>query len=611
MKKFTTFAVAMLTIASAAATNLDFSYNLEGANPSYYGTGKKENYDVAVRIDNPSLKGAKITKLSVALPGEPELYSAASAFLTTELKVERVDGVRVNVADICTVDATIADGMLTATFADPYTLTEDPIYIGYSFEIAELVESNKLPVAVVPGNNPEGFWFHSSRTQLKWSSYVNKQKDPMQSALTITLEGDFVAESAGVILPERFKCLTGQENPYTFTVVNGGSAAINNINYTWSINGKEGAGEYTFATPIRGALGALAKAELTLPVETQKGEYPLTVTITKVNGVDNPNLAASDVESVIFSPVIPVMRPLIEEYTGLWCGWCPRGYAALEYMGEEYGHDFVAAAWHNGDQMTITNNYPNNIPGFPAAYANRTDDIDLIGIEELWPTYCAEETNFSIGCYINFTDDYKIELKATSYVTSVADTNDAYTVGYLLVADDLKDPDWGQHNYYAGNYTQASAQMPEKYAEIFGRGEGIVYNLVFNDVVVNNDYVYGVMESLPAEIKAFNENIHEVTFNVTSIISSYNKEAMPIIKDKLRVLAFILDKKGKVVNSCSSAYPGQIPEAVENVDTDNEVVSTVWYDLQGRTVKTPANGIFVRIQTLSDGTIQTAKVAFK
>ena len=62
-------------------------------------------------------------------------------------------------------------------------------------------------------------------------------------------------------------------------------------------------------------------------------------------------------------------RPLIEEYTGTWCGWCPRGFTGMEMLRETFGEDFIGVAIHNQDPMAVltTSQYPSNIQGFPSA----------------------------------------------------------------------------------------------------------------------------------------------------------------------------------------------------------------------------------------------------
>ena len=84
----------------------------------------------------------------------------------------------------------------------------------------------------------------------------------------------------------------------------------------------------------------------------------------------------------------PIHRPLIEEYTGTWCGWCVRGIVGMELLRETYGDDFIGVAYHNDDGMEImySNRYPNDIMGFPSAFIERTSEVDpLYGYSNTTP----------------------------------------------------------------------------------------------------------------------------------------------------------------------------------------------------------------------------------
>ena len=619
MKKFYLLALAAATAASALATDLEFSYNYSNVAPGYYGTKKKENYDVAICIENPALIGTKITGVKVQLPGDASLYAAPSAFLTSELVVERVDGVRVNVPDIASVAGSIADGYLTATFDEPYTLTADPVYVGYSFEVSELQEASKLPVAIVPGTDPKGFFFHSSRTQLKWADYSEKDNG-MQSAMIVLLDGSFPTSSAGVSLPQRTVFLADKPGEYSFDVVNAGSDPISSVAYSWSVADLSGEGEYTFETPIPASLGSKGAVTFELPAISGIGYYDISVKIDKVNGTANINGGAEASSALAISSIIPVNRPLVEEYTGLWCGWCPRGYAALEYMKEEEPEDFVAVAWHNSDAMAVTYSFPNSPRGLPAAYINRDLSIDPGEIPASWETSRQNMADIALDCTARYTDDTKSTLEATVNVISLSNVEDAgYTVGYILVADGLKDPTYMQTNYYAGNAAQ-SATLPAPWDDVFLNGGSPIFGLVYNDVAINNEFAGGMRNSLPSDIKAFETMTTSAEFNTADFRSVYLRptddepdlNVIPVDKDKVRVIAYVIDGQGKVINSVSSEYLGGPGVGVSTVAADNAaVVETRYYDLQGRLVATPAAGLFIKTERLADGSLRTTKTILR
>ena len=113
MTKPLLLATAALTVFSAQASERSYSFNFNGEDITFYGTGRKENYDVAVRLDAPALAGFCIKGISVPLPGDPDCYDSAGAFLSKQLNIELIDGLRVNAPDICSVEADIDNGVLS------------------------------------------------------------------------------------------------------------------------------------------------------------------------------------------------------------------------------------------------------------------------------------------------------------------------------------------------------------------------------------------------------------------------------------------------------------------------------------------------------------------
>ena len=61
----------------------------------------------------------------------------------------------------------------------------------------------------------------------------------------------------------------------------------------------------------------------------------------------------------------------MEEGTGTWCGWCPRGIVAFRYMAEKYPETFIGIAVHKSDNLE-TNTYSYlKFNGYPSCYVNR------------------------------------------------------------------------------------------------------------------------------------------------------------------------------------------------------------------------------------------------
>lgn len=47
----------------------------------------------------------------------------------------------------------------------------------------------------------------------------------------------------------------------------------------------------------------------------------------------------------------PDKKVWVEEATGTWCGWCPRGEVYMNYLYAKYPEHFVGIAVHQKDPM--------------------------------------------------------------------------------------------------------------------------------------------------------------------------------------------------------------------------------------------------------------------
>ncbi len=74
----------------------------------------------------------------------------------------------------------------------------------------------------------------------------------------------------------------------------------------------------------------------------------------------------------------PVKHFLLEEFTGSWCGWCPRGIYGIQQMEEKYPSQFIPIGFHNGDPMVIAEGttLQATVPGYPDAWFNRMTQTD-------------------------------------------------------------------------------------------------------------------------------------------------------------------------------------------------------------------------------------------
>ncbi len=599
-------AVAAMSVSAVtkAEATLDFSYNYSGAEPLIYGFNKVEKYDVAIRLSDPSLVGCKVAGLYVNAPSRGTYDH--SGWLSTELKLDN----KVNSPDIVSKAGTVGDdGMLRIDFDEPYTITEKGVYIGYSINVKEiLTEFDANPIAVTEGVNPEGLYIHTSRSRLKWVEY--SERLGAVSTITVRLQGEFHDNASGVRVSETLYSPVGKEASIEAILVNHGACPITTVGYSYTAGTESGSGTATLPEALDARFGATAEIALPIKAMSQCGDLDFTLTIDKVNGEDNLDVAKSADATLTVMPFVPTNRPLVEEYTGMWCGYCPVGYIALETMHKQYGGDFIAVAYHDGDDIATVAEFPSFVAGFPSSYINRgTNEVYPGDLPSSWPRFRKTVPLADIDVSVAWEDETKTHLTATSTLRFVKDMNTSdLRVGYILVEDGMSDPSWKQSNYLSGN-----TELTGEYADLFVNGGSKVSGLVFNDVVISKEGLNGIEGSVPDEVKMETPYSHTFTYNLSEAL---NLEGKVVIQDpdKLRVIAFIIDTYDReVINSNTSPYAdGVAYSGLESVSIGNDdVVDTIFYDLHGRRIFKPASGIYVKSEKLSDGSFRVSKVAVK
>ncbi len=596
-----------------SAEMLDFSYNALGDNPEGFGFNKAETYDVAVFLGGKDLTGKKVSGLSVAIGATAGNLEDVSGWATRELVAETENGVSVVRPDIVNISATLdSNGMLSVTFPEPVDIPEEGLYVGYSFTVDKATEGNgDTPVSVVPGRLPGSFWLHSSATQQKWADF-SKRKE-LKSAMTVTLEGDFAADAAVAVLPEEGFISMEAETPVEVDVINHGFGQISEVGYTYTLAGDEVSGVYEFDVPIPAAFGRTARMSIALPEAAQTGQLPLALRITEVNGRPNGSLETEEsVSEVTARLFVPVTRPLVEEFTGLNCGWCPRGYVMLEQEKQKHGDLFVALSYHStgfekGEMCCVEpEDFPVSVSGYPNATLNRSSLMDPSRIPGRWTIARTQPSSCSIESEVAWADDSHTVLQVTGkvrFVNSYDSHN--YRLSFVLVADGLSDPSWEQANYYS-SYA-AEGIYAGSFWNLFVGQPDHVKGLTFNDVVVYYKDIHGIEDSLPENIEA--GDTYEYSFTVP-VVDIVNLKGKGIVNDfnKMRAVGIVLN--GNRPANCSSSLhvDGSEFVGITSFGCSSDINETLYYDIHGRLLKgIPDKGIYLVTQIHADGSISTRK----
>ena len=571
-----------------------YSANTGTKEVKYFGTAKKESFDVAMLLADKYTKGKKIETIKVPFPKNAEIGNV-KIWLTKKLALAN----KKNVADVMTLDATMDDSTAIVKFATPYTIDSDTLYIGYSFDVVELTERTQLPISLINEKGVQGLWTHSSRTYRSW---LDKSTYGC-SAMQVELSG-FNANDAYF---EGFKDYYNQVNiatPIKLTLLNRGYNGIKSIDYSYSVGDKKVSDRLTLDVPIPACLNASTEFTVTLPAIEAKGKYPVTFSIDKVNGEANSEVATANSTMAIYNK-LPKHRPVMEEFTGTWCGNCARGWIGLEVMTRLHP-DFIALAYHSGDVMQVIDQkqflgFDTENPSYPMANIDRvyTDidpyygaDMTPFGIEDIWKKQAEILAPASLETEAAFTPDGK-DIKAKAILEFPEDANDAdkYSVEFVLVTDGLhgEGQAWEQSNYLEEN-EKGDYPFPE--ADIFFAGSSSIPNMHYNDVVVATTRLRDGLIKLPAKVEA--EKAFSIEGTISEVDSIKNMANYPVIQDSknLRIVALLLNEKGLIVNGAQAKVTGYETTGIRNINTNAaEADVPAIYNLQGHRLQTMQKGL--------------------
>ena len=294
----------------------------------------------------------------------------------------------------------------------------------------------------------------------------------------------------------------------------------------------------------------------------------------------------------------PKKRVVFEDVTGLWCQYCPRGIAIMEYLERIHPDDFIGISIH--DDAMVTNAYTELMSkwtGRPYITYNRYDKVNSYTGEGEYNMAMNQTANFDINVKANFDESGNNIIVSTDVLPCLpTDENDKYEVAYVLTADGLKNDSWVQ-NVAAGEWDGIEG-LPEEYAPFLGNVSE-VRGLTFNQVAIASKGVeYGVEGSLTAPYTVGEMQHPTVTFEN---IAQHN-----LIQDrsKLNVCALIIrstiDPNTKTVtktvidNAAKCRVGNDNPETgIKEITDSADSAITGYYSLDGRRLNAPAKGVTI------------------
>lgn len=353
--------------------------------------------------------------------------------------------------------------------------------------------------------------------------------------------------------------LTNTNNTLSLNVSNNGSNAITSLEVSWN----DGTA-HTATIPVNITAGSSANVNHTSPVHySSANTYDIDVVITQVNGNTDPNPNDNTGNTVITTlSQSPVKKVIIEEGTGTWCGWCPRGAIAMDYMEATYPDRFIGIAVHNGDPMTVSA-YDNgaDFGGYPSANVDRVL-LDVGVSQASFVSYYNERKDVVVPAAVAGTatasgSAVTVDVNATFYSNFPAAN---YRLGVIVVEDEVTGTGSGynQVNYYAGGGNGAmggyeSLPNPVPAAQM-------VYNHVGRALLGGYS---GQSGSVPTSITDGQVVNYSFTYNVPATSNINNMHGVAVLID---------NATGEIINANKINFSNNGGLGVKDVETIDMVV---------------------------------------
>lgn len=422
-------------------------------------------------------------------------------------------------------------------------------------------------------------------------------------SIQLIVEGDFAPNAVKPLDFGKFMVVKGKTKNVAVSLFNLGSK-LSSIDYTIALDGKAGAEQHLDFGKDYG-VGGTHTVEIPFAADSKIGTSTVTLTVTKVNGVENANATKTATGTLYTVEREFVKRSVVEQFTGTGCGNCPSGHVAMHNMHNLYGDQFIGIALHqfNSSDPMYNISYDLGFTGAPQCMVNRSSGV-LAPYEQMPEALKAslkEIAMTEVTVAGTFTDE-DTKVNATASVESLVAGD--YDIAFMLTADGLtgKTTSWKQHNYFCkgGSRYNSQASMPDDLKFLWDKGSS--YYETYNDVLISSSYVsYKNKATLPTLVANGTVSSEYTLKMPTKVIL---KKALKL--DQVYVVAVLLDKKtGAIVNAGRARVTGST--GIEDVTTGTEATVVARYTVNGVQVSAPVKG--VNILKMSDGT--TRKVLVK
>ncbi len=247
----------------------------------------------------------------------------------------------------------------------------------------------------------------------------------------------------------------GSESYVGYTIKNNGDETINDIRVTLSHDGVDY--EYDFEG-IEIFPGNTFDLESEQPITLVDGLNEITLHFSNIYGsTEDDEICNNSVTFAILAVTpAPNKAVLVEEGTGTWCVWCPRGAVYMDLLYDWYPGIFIPIAVHNNDPMMVAaydlliRSTP-GFTGFPNVIINRQLVMDPAAMENPFLNEVSTET-ILIPTPGAAWDENTRKLDISGSIEFTGSTEGEYWASAVITEDNVRGSGtgWNQANAYAG-----------------------------------------------------------------------------------------------------------------------------------------------------------------
>jgi len=402
------------------------------------------HYDVAAFIPYNLVGGAGTSIDGMDFWGYPEMTNV-KIWVSSTLPASG-DQADLEVKSITDVRSSLNNETL---FNGSFEVPNSGLYVGFSFDLT----SDGYKIATTYSG------YDRNNALIIKSGKSNWQNLEGSLAVSVLFGGDnFIQNAVSALDFGSHRVMLKESVNVPVTFKNKGANTVSSIDYTITTSGTVSEEKH-----LNLLMGEFGSSTVNIPFDADAAamENEKILTITKVNGI--ANTASDKTANGVLATMsfLPTAIPVIEEFTGTWCGYCPRGIAALNKIDDYYGDQVISIAVHGNqssyryDKMEISpyDFKSSFLDGYPSAVINRGETMD--------PSYCfgyldeiiAASAPGEISVSAKWTNNSKMSIDiSTKTKFAMASSSSRYGIGFVLVADGLVGTDygWAQSNYYSG-----------------------------------------------------------------------------------------------------------------------------------------------------------------